>query len=250
MGRSHALRLAAEGADLILVDVCAPVSAIGYPMSTPEDLADTAAQAEAAGAKVVAAQVDVTDGAALRDAVDTAVAAIGHLDGAVADAGVITSGTWDTVTDADWQAVLNVNLRGVWNTCAAAIPHLVRRGGGSLVNIGSAGGLKGQPFCVPYAAAKHGVIGLSRALANELAAHSIRVNVVHPTGVFTGIVAPDMVEQLSGARSDLIPLFQNALPIDLVEPIDVSHAVVYLLSDESRYVTGTELKVDAGVTLR
>jgi NAD(P)-dependent dehydrogenase (short-subunit alcohol dehydrogenase family) len=144
---------------------------------------------------------------------------------------------------------LDVNLIGTWNTCAAAIPHLVERGG-SLVNVSSSAGLKGTPLHLPYTASKHGVVGLSRALANELAAQNIRVNTVHPTGVETGMRPENLQEILTERRPDLIPIFLNALPALMAEAVDISNAVLFLVSDESRYVTGLEFKVDAGVTLR
>lgn len=137
-----------------------------------------------------------------------------------------------------------------WNTCAAALPHLVARGGGSLVNISSSAGIKGTPLHVPYTASKHGIVGMTLALANELAAQNIRVNTVHPTGVATGMAPPTMHTLIAEQRPDLVPIFLNALPAPLIEAADVSNAVLYLLSDESRYVTGLELKVDAGVTIR
>lgn len=249
LGRSHALRIAEEGADVVLVDACAPMAPVPYPMSTTDDLAETAANVEILGRKAIPLQIDVTDRGALADAVAAAAAALGGLNGCVANAGVITSGSWDDFDDDHWHTVLGVNVIGVANTCAAVIPHLPESGG-SLVNIGSAGALKGQPFALPYLASKFRVVGLSKGLANELAVKNIRVNVVHPTGMFSGINAPRMIELVNGERSDLAPLFANALPVPLVDTVDVSHAVVYLLSDEARYVTGTELSVDAGLTAR
>jgi SDR family mycofactocin-dependent oxidoreductase len=250
MGRSHALRLAEEGADLVLVDVCAPVEGIGYPMGTEADLRETVEAVEALDRRVVSAVVDVRDGDALTAAVAEAVGTLGGLDAAVANAGVITAGSWDTVTAEDWRTVLDVNVIGTWNTCAAAVPHLIARGGGSLVLISSAAGIKGSPLTTPYTTAKHGVVGLALTLANELAMHSIRVNTVHPTGVITGMAPPGMHDLLAGERADLVPIYQNALPVHVVEAVDISNAVLYLVSPESRYVTGTQLKVDAGVTIR
>ncbi len=250
MGRGHALRLAEEGADLILVDVCAPVGGVGYPMSTPGDLADVVKAVESLDRRVLAGEADVRDLDRLQAVVKDGVGALGGLDGAVANAGVITTGTWDEVSPADWRVVVDVNLIGTWNTCAAAIPHLLDRGGGSLVNISSSAGIKGTPLHTPYTAAKHGIVGLSLALANELASQSIRVNTVHPTGVPTGMQAPGLPELLAGRQAGLGAIFQNALPVEMVETIDVSNAVLYLLSDEARFVTGTQLKVDAGVTIR
>jgi SDR family mycofactocin-dependent oxidoreductase len=249
MGRSHAVRLAEEGADLILVDICESLPELEYPLATREDLAETARLSEKHGGQVVTGIVDVRNSAALAAAVDDGVVQLGGLDAAVANAGVLTVGTWDTTTPEQWRTVLDVNLIGTWNTCAAAIPHLVERGG-SLVNISSAAGLKGTPLHLPYTASKHGVVGLSRALANELAAQSIRVNTVHPTGVETGMRPENLQQILGEGRPDLIPIFLNALPAVMAEAIDISNAVLFLVSDESRYVTGLEFKVDAGVTIR
>ncbi len=249
MGRSHAVRLAEEGADLILVDICESLPEVEYPLATREELEETARLVEQHGRRAVSHVVDVRDAAALGAAVDDGVEQLGGLDAAVSNAGVLTVGAWDTTTPEQWRTVLDVNLIGTWNTCAAALPHLVTHGG-SLVNISSAAGLKGTPLHLPYTAAKHGVVGLSRALANELAAVSVRVNTVHPTGVETGMRPESLHQVLGEGRPDLVPIFLNALPVVMVEAIDISNAVLYLVSDESRYVTGTELKVDAGVTIR
>ena len=249
MGRSHAVRLAEEGADLILVDICESLPEIEYPLATSADLDETARLVEAHGRRAVTHIVDVRDGAALSAAVDDGVARFGGLDVSVANAGVLTAGTWDTTTPEQWRTVVDVNLIGTWNTCAAALPHMQEHGG-SLINISSAAGLKGTPLHLPYTASKHGVVGLSRSLANELAAVNIRVNTVHPTGVQTGMRPDSLHHLLAEDRPDLAPLFMNALPIVMAEPGDISNAVLFLASDESRYVTGLEFKVDAGVTLR
>ena len=249
MGRSHAVRLAEEGADLILVDICQSLPEIEYPLSTRDDLDETARLVGEHGRRAVSFTVDVRDAAALTAAVDDGVEQLGGLDASVANAGVLTAGTWDTTTSGQWRTVLDVNLIGTWNTCAAALPHLVEHGG-SVVNISSAAGLKGTPLHTPYTASKHGVVGLSRALANELAAQSVRVNTVHPTGVATGMRPDSLHTLLAEVRPDLAPLFGNALPVVMTEAIDISNAVLFLVSDESRHVTGLEFKVDAGVTLR
>jgi NAD(P)-dependent dehydrogenase (short-subunit alcohol dehydrogenase family) len=178
MGRSHAVRLAEEGADLILVDICASLPELEYPLATEDELAETARIVERHDRRAVTHVADVRDAVALAAAVDDGVAQLGGLDAAVANAGVLTVGTWDTTTSVQSRTVVDVNLIGTWNTCAAALPHLVQRGG-SLVNISSAAGLKGTPLHTPYTASKHGVVGLSRALANELAAANVRVNTVH-----------------------------------------------------------------------
>ncbi|KKC06045.1 3-ketoacyl-ACP reductase [Mycobacterium nebraskense] len=249
LGRSHALRLAEEGADLILVDICRSLPEIEYPLATEQDLDETARLVREFGRRCVSRVVDVRNEAELREAVDDGVAVLGGLDGAVANAGVLTVAPWDKTTLEDWRTVVDVNLIGVWNTCAAAIPHLLDQGGGSLVNISSAGAIKGFPLQLPYTAAKHGVVGLTLALANELAAQNVRVNSVHPTGSPTGMIPPSIGAALGELRPDLIPIFVNAMPTPAIEPLEVSHAVLFLLSDESRYVTGLQFKVDAGVTI-
>jgi SDR family mycofactocin-dependent oxidoreductase len=249
MGRSHAELLARQGADLILVDICASLPEVEYPLATPEDLFDTARLVEKHGRRALTYVVDVRDAAALSAAVDSGVSELGGLDASVANAGVLTAGTWDTTTPEQWRTVVDVNLIGAWNTCAAALPHLVDNGG-SLVNISSAAGIKGTPLHTPYTASKHGVVGMSRALANELAAVGIRVNTVHPTGVETGMRPDSLHTLLAEQRPDLAPIFLNAMPIVMAEALDISNAVLFLVSDESRYVTGLEFKVDAGVTLR
>jgi SDR family mycofactocin-dependent oxidoreductase len=249
MGRSHAVRLAEEGADLILVDLCESPPGLEYALSTKDDLDETARLVRGHGRRAVAAVADVRDAAAMRKAVADGVAELGGLDASVANAGVLTAGTWDTTTPEQWRLVLDVNLIGSWNTCVAAIPHLIERGG-SLVNISSAAGIKGSPLTTPYTASKHGVVGMSQALANELAAQNIRVNTVHPTGVATGMAPASLHGLLAEKRPDLAPIYTNALPVPMVDARDVSNAVLFLVSDESRHVTGMEFKVDAGVTIR
>lgn len=249
MGRSHAVRLAEEGADLILVDICESLPELEYPLASHDDLAETARLVEKHDRRAIAKVVDVRDAPALASAVEDAVAELGGLDGAVANAGVLTVGTWDNTTSEQWRTVVDVNLIGTWNTCAAALPHLVEHGG-SIVIISSTAGLKGTPLHLPYTASKHGVVGLSRALANELAAQDVRVNTVHPTGVPTGMQPESLHNLLGEQRPDLVPIFLNALPVLMAEAVDISNAVLFLISDESRYVTGLEFKVDAGVTLR
>ena len=250
LGRSHALRLAEEGADLILIDICRSLPEIDYALATEDDLAETVDLVAKQGRRCVSRVVDVRDETALRQAVDDGVEEIGGLDGAVANAGVLTIASWDKTTLEQWRTVVDVNLIGTWNTCAAAIPHLLAQGGGSLVNISSAGALKGYPLQLPYTAAKQGVVGLTQALANELAAQNVRVNSVHPTGVPTGMIPTALGDLLGGERADLVPSFINAMPTPCIDAIDVSNAVLFLISDESRFVTGLQFKVDAGVTIK
>ena len=188
-GRSHAVRLAEEGADIIAVDVPGDYETVGYPMGTQAELDQTAKAVEALDRRIVARAADVRDPAALKSVVDGGVAELGRLDIVCANAGICTVQTWDEVTPQVWQDTLDTNLTGVWNTCVAAIPHLIASGGGSIIATSSTAGIKGLPFLAPYVAAKHGVVGVARSLANELAKHHIRVNTVHPTGVDTPMVA-------------------------------------------------------------
>jgi len=250
-GRSHALRLAAEGADIVAVDVCGPVSNLTYETATPDDLATTARLVEDTGARVVTAAVDVRDAAGLAEAVTEGAAALGGLDIAVANAGVCSIQRWDEVTPELWDTVIGINLTGVWNTCVAAVPHLLERGGGSMVLISSTAGLKGQPFLTPYVASKHGLVGIMRSLANELAAKHIRVNSLHPTGVDTPMLLgmTGLTERIE-ASPDVGSIFLNSLPVDLVRSEDISNAVLFLASDEARYVTGLTMTVDAGASAR
>ncbi len=250
-GRSHAVRLAREGADIIGLDLCADVEAIPYPLATAADLEETARLVAETGARVVTAQVDVRDPEAMAASVADGVERMGRLDVVVANAGVCTVQRWDEVTPEVWDAVIGTNLTGAWNTCVASIPHLVDAGAGSIILISSTAGLKGQPFFAPYVASKHGMVGVMRVLANELAAHSIRVNSIHPTGVDT-----PMLVGLSGLteRIDASPetgsLFLNSLPVDVLSAEDISDALLYLASPESRYVTGLTLTVDASASAR
>ena len=250
-GRSHALRLAEEGADIIAIDVCRDYGTVSYPMGTAEELQETARDVENIGRRVVAREADVRYGEAIKAVIDDAVAELGRLDIVCANAGICTIQTWDNVTPEVWADTIDTNLTGVWHTLQHSIPHLIASGGGSIIITSSTAGIKGQPFLTPYVAAKHGVVGLMRVLANELAKHSVRVNTIHPTGVETtmGAIAADFEEPLA-ANPELAALFTNALPVEATQPIDISNAVLYLASDESRYVTGLELKVDAGLTVR
>lgn len=250
-GRNHAIRLAREGADVIAVDVPGTYRGMDYAMATLDDLSTAEAAVKDEGRRVVARAVDIRDADALQAAVADGVAELGRLDIVVANAGVCALKAWDEVTPQIWQEVVETNLTGTWNTIVAAAPHLIKGGGGSIICIGSTSALKGTPFFAPYAAAKHGVVGIARVMANELARHSIRVNTVHPAGVRTVLTAGlKRLDDLIAADPALGPIFTNALPTQWVEPDDVSSALIYLASDESRYVTGTDLRVDAGNTAR
>lgn len=249
-GRSHAVRLAEEGADIVAIDLAAPIPEAGYAMSGPDDLAETAELVRKTGRRVVTAEADVRDEQALTRAATDAVAELGRLDVVVANAGICVAGTWDGLPAEAWQASVDVNLTGVWHTCRATIGHLLAVGGGSLIITSSYAGLRGAPFLAAYSATKHAVVGLAKELANELAEHCVRVNTVHPTGVTgTGMTVPGL-QPLLADHPQLATAYLNALPVQAVDPIDISHAVVYLASDEARYVTGTAIPVDAGVTNR
>jgi SDR family mycofactocin-dependent oxidoreductase len=250
-GRSHAIRLAEEGADIIAVDICEDIASAGYGLATEADLAETVKAVEALDRRIFARKADVRDASALKAAVDAGVAELGKLDIVSANAGICTVQTWDEVTPAVWQDTLDTNLTGVWNTMVVAAPHLIANGGGSIICTSSTAGIKGLPFLAPYVAAKHGVVGIARSMANELAQHKIRVNTVHPTGVQTPMVAGlGGLDAILGRDPQLGPIFMNTLPIEIVEPVDISNAVLFLASDEARYVTGLEFTVDAGNTIR
>tara|TARA_R110002020_G_scaffold6850_2_gene29010 strand:+ start:1178 stop:2011 length:834 start_codon:yes stop_codon:yes gene_type:complete len=257
-GRAHALRMAQEGADIIAIDISKQIETVPYGMATAEDLAETVRQVEALDRRIVASEADVRDYDALSAAVDEGVAQLGRLDIVSANAGIFSNATAEELTDTAWNDMIGVNLTGVWHTAKAAIPHLRAAGGGSMILTSSTAGIKGFPNFVHYVAAKHGVVGIMRTLALELAPDFIRVNSVHPTSVDTDMIqndslyalfAPDLpVEERT--RETLGARFQslNALPIPWVEPVDISNAVLWLASDESRYVTGVMLPVDAGST--
>jgi SDR family mycofactocin-dependent oxidoreductase len=258
-GRSHALRLAEEGADIIAVDLCAQVGSVEYPMATPEDLEQTVKLIEDTDRRIVAHRADVRDAAALQAALDDGVAQLGRVDIVLANAGIMpVTGAAGRERSA-WIDAIDIMLTGVFNTIEAAVPTMIAQGaGGSIVITSSTAGLKAMsrtratatPGLLGYTAAKHGVVGLMRSYANALAEHSIRVNTVHPTGCNTPMVANEAFGVWIGENPDMVGNLQNLLPVQLVEAIDVSNAIAWLASDEARYVTGVTLPVDAGFTAR
>lgn len=257
-GRSHAVRMAQEGADIVAIDLVSQIDTVPYAMASPDDLAETVRQVEALDRRIVAREADVRDFGAVRSAVDAGVAELGRLDIVSANAGIFSHAPAEELTDTAWDDMIDVNLKGVWHTAKAAIPHLRAAGGGAIVITSSTAGLKGFPNFVHYVASKHGVVGIMRTLALELAPDSIRVNTVHPTSVDTDMIqnqamydlfAPDYAPGTAGRdvfRERMSGM--NALPVPWIEAVDISNAVVWLASDEARYVTGIQLPVDAGST--
>ena len=260
-GRSHALRLAQEGADIIAIDIEDQIGSVPYGMATPEDMAETVRQIEALDRRIVAAKADVRDFDQVKRAVDDGVAQLGRLDIVAANAGIASFGVSDELSEETWRDMIDVNLTGVWHATKAATTHIRAGGrGGSIVLTSSTAGLEPYPNLSHYTAAKHGVVGLMRTLAVELAPEFIRVNSVHPTSVNTDMInnaamyelfAPDLPES-ERTKENLAPRFQsmNALPIPWVEAVDISNAVLFLASDEARYITGVTLPVDAGSTTK
>ena len=260
-GRSHCLRLAEDGADIVAFDLCAGLPGREFvPATTEEDLEETVRLVRAAGRRVVAVRGDVRRSADLEAAVARAVTELGGLQVVVANAGVLGGGRLAAdLPEDDWDLTLDIDLKGVWLTARAAMPALIAGGGGSVVLIGSAAGLKGVEHLVDYCAAKAGVIALTRVLALENGRHGVRVNCVCPGNVATdlivnptvlGLFRPDLAEP---TLADAAPIFEGmtALPGQpLLQPSDVSDAVAWLAGDESRWVTGIVLPVDQGMGLR
>jgi (+)-trans-carveol dehydrogenase len=259
-GRAHAVRLAQEGADIIAVDICAQIDSVQIPLSTPEDLAETADLVKNAGGRIHTTEVDVRDYDALKKAVDAGVEEFGKLDIIIANAGIGNGGqTLDKTDEPDWDDMIAVNLSGVWKTVKAGVPHILAGGnGGSIILTSSVGGLKAYPHTGHYVAAKHGVVGLMRTFAVELGAQNIRVNSVHPTNVNTPLFMNEPTMKLF--RPDLenpgpedmkvIGQLMHTLPIGWVEPEDIANAVLFLASDEARFITGITLPVDGGSCLK
>ncbi len=248
-GRSHAVRLAQDGADIIAVDLCGQLQSVGYEMSTTADLEQTVKEVEALGRRIVATEADVRDYPALKAALKAGTEALGPVQIVLANAGIGPGGT--ASNEQQWEEVIGVNLTGVWNTGRAAIPSMVRAGnGGAIVLTSSTGGLTGAPInaagMLAYTAAKHGVIGLTRSWANALAPHFIRVNSVAPTTVRTPMAGDGNVADIIEHVPQLAGSLLNAIPVEAVDPIDVSNAIAWLVSDEARYVTGSVIPVDAG----
>jgi len=258
-GRSHAVCLAAEGADIVAVDVCQNAPTVPYALASADDLAVTAKEVEALGRRIITAEADVRDTAALARVAERAMAEFGRLDIVCANAGIWSGGMLLDLSEETWQEMIDVNLTGVWKTIKATVPHIVAGGkGGSVILTSSAGGLRGYHSTGHYSAAKHGVVGIMRTLALELAPHMIRVNSLHPGSVGTDMILNDFARDyfLAGSEDSSVEAFatnaqaHNVLPIPWVKPRDISEAVVYLASDAARYVTGVTLPIDAGNLLK
>ena len=258
-GRSHAVGLAREGASIIAIDICGPIETCTYPLATSEDLAETAKLVEDADQRIVTREADVRDRDALHAAITEGAAELGGLDIVVANAGVwlvhLDEPTEFAERQRIWQDTLDINLTGVWNTVETVTPILKEQGrGGALVFTCSIQGLKGAGnndiSLTAYTASKHGLVGLMRTTAQDLAPHSIRCNTVHPTGVLTPMIANEVVPAYGEKHPQLGDLMGNALPVDVIEPEDVTNAVLFLVSDTGRYVTGVTLPVDAGAMVK
>ena len=255
-GRSHALTLAREGADIIACDICGPLASAPYPMGSREELDQTARMVEELGRRAVVQRADVRSLKQLRAVVEKGLSELGRLDIVCANAGVISYAPAWRITERQWRETLETNLTGAWHTCKAAIPHMIDRGeGGSIILTGSTAAVVGFENLAHYVAAKHGLVGLMKTLANELAPRRIRVNIVHPTSVDTAMIHNEATYRLfvpgtqrAPTREEAARAFRslNALPVPWVEPQDVSSAVLWIASDQSRYVTGQQLRVDAG----
>lgn len=254
-GRSHALRLAEEGADIIACDLAEQIPTVPYSGATEEDLAETVRLVEQMDRRIVAKKVDVRNQAGLDELVAEGVAEFGRLDIVLANAGIMSLAPTVEITDDVWNETIDINLTGVWRTCKASIPHMIKAGnGGSIVLTSSTAGFSGFGNLAHYVAAKHGVVGLMRTMANELAQHWIRVNTVHPTNVETDMIMNEPTYRLFApefehpTKEDARPAFlnMNLLPIPWVEARDISNAILFLASDEARYITGVALPVDAG----
>lgn len=257
-GRSHAVTLAAEGADIVAFDICRPLPSVAYALATEEDLDTTCALVRERGRRALAFRGDVRSMTDLIGAVEGALHELGRIDVICANAGIGSLGrAWELEVE-QWQEMIDVNLTGAWLTVRAAVPAMIAAGrGGSIIFTNSIAGLVGRQNMAHYVAAKHGLVGLMRTLANELAPYRIRVNSIHPTNVDTDMIRNEAAQSLYATDSgDAATEFAaaatalNAIPVPWIEPSDVSSAVLWLASDESRYVTGAILPVDAGASIK
>ena len=259
IGRAQAVRFAQEGADIIALDVCGPVETVVVPPSTGADLEETMRQVDDAGGGVHGEVVDVRDMSGVQAATERGIHRFGGLDVVCATAGITSRALAVDMSESTWRTMLDVNLTGVWHTCRASAPHLIARGGGAMVLTSSIAGLRGLLGVAHYTAAKHGLVGLMRSLAHELAPHHVRVNSVHPTNVDTPLIQNDAVSSAFRPDLDRTPTraefaeaarSMNLLAIPWIDAVDVANAALFLASDEARYITAVALPVDAGATQR
>jgi len=250
IGRACALRFAEEGADVALVDVAREIEAVGYAGASESQLDETADEVERLGRRALRIRADFRDGDEMRAAAAETVRRLGGLDVLVASAGIDSRARAWELTDEQWQTMIDVNLTGVWQTTKAVAPHMLEQRSGSIVLIGSVLGQKHYPGSAHYTAAKHGVLGLTRAFALELAPHFVRVNAVAPTAVATEMALKQTFVDEGAASLETRLLAWNAMPRAMVEPVDVANAALFLASDEARFVTGILLPVDLGSLLK
>lgn len=259
-GRAHAVRLAAEGADIVAIDVCKPVSdTVTYPMPTADDLVETARQVEATGRKVIAREVDIRDLAAQQLVVADAVAQFGRLDIVVANAGILSWGRIWEMSEEAWDTVIDVNLNGTWRTIKAVLPAMIEAGnGGSIIIVSSSAGLKATPGNAHYAASKHGLVALTNALALEAGEFGIRVNSIHPYSIQTPMIEPEAMAEIftkypsflhSFAPMPLKPVARDGKPglQEFMAPEEVANVVAWLADDASMTISGSQIAVDRGV---
>ncbi len=254
-GRAHAVTLAREGAQVVAVDICEQIDGVQYDLATREDLDETVRLVEELDQHCIAITADARDSAQMRAAADHTVAELGGIDVAVVNHGIVMAGTWDQISDEDWDTMIDTNLNAVWRSARAVIPHLIERGGGALLLTASSAGIRPFYGLTSYTAAKHGVVGLAKALAVELGPHWVRVNAICPGNVDTPMFHNPYIHDMfnggpGGTRETAVFPAQacQLLPIPWYEAEAVSNAVVYLASDEGKYVTGTAFAVDAGMT--
>ncbi len=255
-GRSHALTLAREGADIVALDIAAQIPSVPYPMGSADDLAETVKLVENEDRRCLPVTADVRDIHAMDQAVKDTIAEFGRLDIVLANAGVLhISGGEETLDESElrWADALGVMLTGVYNTIRVAVKPMIEQGeGGCIVITSSTAGLSGMHNgtggIAAYCAAKHGVVGLMRGYAKILGRHNIRVNTVHPMGVATPMIVNEQFQAYHADNTEVLEISPRLLPIALLEPQDVSNAILWLVSDDARAVTGVTLPVDSGVT--
>jgi SDR family mycofactocin-dependent oxidoreductase len=258
-GRSHALRLASEGADIIGIDICHDIDTMDYPNATPAELAETTKLIEQLDRRVITSETDVRDFSAVRQAVDSGVAELGRLDIVLSNAGIVRLHS-DTDDPAQlWQDIVGTNMTGGFHVINATVPHLIAGGrGGVVILTGSTAGVR--PVANPgvgalaYTASKWGLAGMCKQLAATLAEHSIRVNIVHPTGVASGMTMnaamADLAAQAMAGDGGGLSAMQNAMPVQILQPEDISDTIAFLVSDQAKWITGVSLPVDAGFSVR